>query len=197
MNYTIPMNHNLHHVLNLIHQAEGLKTLLRHSWLSTGRQESVAEHTWRMSLMAVLLHKHLKDDIDLGHTLKLIAVHDLPEIKAGDHHAFKEKPTNKPEKEQKALKDLTQLLDSHLKDQIINLWQEFEAGETPEAKFAQALDKLEVLIQHNQADIKTWDEREYDFNFTYGDKETAHDPTLKKLRQLIKQNCQTKIKQES
>ena len=71
-------------ILNILKLAEKLKFELRHSWLSNGRQESVAEHTWQMSLMAVLVYRHLEKPVNLEHTLKMIIVHDLVEAEAGD-----------------------------------------------------------------------------------------------------------------
>ena len=71
------MNNQLSGILNCLHQSEGLKRELRHSWLSNGRRESVAEHTWRMALMAIVLHKEVDSNIDISHTLKMIIVHDL------------------------------------------------------------------------------------------------------------------------
>jgi len=154
-------------VLEFIKTTEELKKLLRHSWLSDNRQESVAEHTWRMALMAIVIHPHLDFSADLNHTLKLIIIHDLAEILAGDYHAFKNVPQNKHQLEKKSLQKLLHNLPIATQNEIVSLWEEFEDNLTPEAKFAQSLDKLEVLIQHNQADISTWDEKEYDFNYYF------------------------------
>ena len=71
-------------ILSFINETEGLKKLMRHSWLSNGRRESVAEHTWRMAMMALILAQKLQRKVDIGHTLQIIIIHDLPEIYAGD-----------------------------------------------------------------------------------------------------------------
>lgn len=186
-------SHSLTDVLACIHEAEALKKLLRHSWLSDGRQESVAEHTWRMAYMAVLLAPHLEQPVDLGKVLRMIIVHDVAEIRAGDYHAFKDVPADKRAQEARALAGIVSGLGAETAGEIQSLWNEFEDGQTPEARFAQALDKLEVLIQHNEADITTWDAREYDFNLTYAYNKVAYSPMLKQLRDLILSETKTKI----
>lgn len=168
-----------------LHTAEGLKKLLRHSWLSGGSQESVAEHTWRMSLMAIALHSKIESKVDLGHVLEMITVHDLAEIVATDYHAFKEVPKNKHELEEDGLMEVLKKLDQPTQEKIISLWMEFEERKTDEAKFAQALDKLEVLIQHNEAGSDTWDEVEYPFNYVYGYDKVDHSDVLTIFRDLI------------
>src|ERR1700741_2960386 len=71
-------------ILNFLALSERLKLELRHSWLSNGRQESVAEHSWQMALMALLMHRHLEHPVDIAKTLKMILVHDLVEAEVGD-----------------------------------------------------------------------------------------------------------------
>jgi putative hydrolase of HD superfamily len=187
---------NLVQIHEFLHQIEGLKNLLRHSWLSSGRQESVAEHTWRMAMMALLLHEQIEEKVDLGKVIQMILVHDLAEILAGDFHAFKEVPKNKHQLEQKALQQLVKGLQEKTQKQIISLWQEFEERKTAEGKFANALDKLEVLIQHNEADITTWEEKEYEFNYYYGYDKVAHSEVLTIFRDLILEETIEKIETE-
>lgn len=181
---------NIH---DFLHEIEGLKKLLRHSWLSDGRQESVAEHTWRMAVMAMVLYRELDSKVDIGKVLKMILVHDLAEVYAGDYHAFKSVPTDKHEKELLALQTLTKKLPKTTADELIELWQEFEQRKTAEAKFAVALDKLEVLIQHNEADIKTWDEKEYDFNYYYAYDKVDFSEVLTIFRDLVLEETIQKI----
>lgn len=176
---------DLRGIHEFLHTAEGLKKLLRHSWLSGGRQESVAEHTWRMSLMAITLHSKIESKSNLGRVLEMITVHDLAEIVATDYHAFKEVPKNKHELEEAGLKEVVKKLDLLTQTKIISLWQEFEERKTEEAKFAQALDKLEVLIQHNEAGTTTWEEAEYPFNYIYGYDKVDHSDVLTIFRDLI------------
>src|SRR3989344_3043036 len=113
-------------IIQFHHEAERLKSVLRHSWLSSGRRESVAEHTWRMALMAILLNKYLDKGVDLLKTLKLILVHDLVEINYKDNPAFKNQPKDKSHQERKSLTKLTRVLPIELEAELIKSWQEYE-----------------------------------------------------------------------
>jgi putative hydrolases of HD superfamily len=172
-------------IIDFLHQAEKLKTILRHSWLSSGRRESVAEHSWRMALMAILISPYLDKPIDLLKTLKLTIVHDLVEINYKDNPAFKTQPADKSIQERKSLIKLLKPLPTKLKNELLELWEEYEAGKTTEAKFAKALDKTEVLLQHTEAEIKHLTKKEYSFNFYHGLEHTKHDKFLKEFRHLI------------
>src|SRR5688572_5313638 len=121
-------NDSLKNILNFLHQAEGLKRELRHSWLSDGRRESVAEHTWRMALMAITLYRELEEPVDILRVLKMIIVHDLGEVYAGDYQAYGGGviPENKHELEAEALEKLITLLPSETQEEIMALWEEFE-----------------------------------------------------------------------
>lgn len=190
------MKRNVSAILDFLHKSEGLKRLLRHSWLSDGRQESVAEHSWRVALMALVLASKLETLVDLERVLSMIIIHDLAEIEVGDYHAFKGEIQDKLKREYEALRRLTKNLGWKSQEQILRLFREFAEQKTAEAKFVKALDKLEVLMQHNQADIKTWDEREYDFNLVYADKETSFSQALSSLRELIRQDTKEKIRRQ-
>src|SRR3989344_116587 len=128
-------------IIQFLHEAERLKSILRHSWLSSGRRESVAEHTWRMALMAVLLSKYLDKEVDLLKNLKLILVHDLVEINYKDNPAFKKQPSEKSSQERKSLVKLTKILPGSIGTEVFELWEEYEAGKSLEARFAKAMDK--------------------------------------------------------
>ncbi len=174
-------------ILQFLHEAEDLKMVLRHSWLSNGRRESVAEHTWRMSLMAIILHREIGITIDIGRVLQMIVVHDLAEVHVGDYQVFgKEQPENKHELEEKALQKMVKQLPSLSGKEILSLWQEYERRETDEAKFAGALDKLEVLLQHNEADPSTYLPGEGEFNLTYADDKMFDNPVMIEFRELIR-----------
>jgi len=188
---------NLTNILSLLHLAEKLKFELRHSYTSAGRQESVAEHTWRMALMAILVEPYLDQKIDIAKTLKMILVHDLVEAEAGDvplSHIVKnpELKKVKEEKEKAAIEKIRAMLNDEVGKEIHSLWYEFEARETYEAKVAFALDKLEVQLQHNEADIKTWEPIEY--GFIYSRRPYAEfDSFLNELRVLIEQQAEKKL----
>jgi putative hydrolase of HD superfamily len=172
-------------ILNFLHEAEKLKSVLRHSWLSGGRRESTAEHTWRMALMALVLHPYLKKKPDLFKTLKMVLVHDLVEVYAGDVPAWKKDKSDKHELELFAIKKLAKTLPKKQGMEISALWQEYQRYKSPEACFAKALDRMEALIQHEEADLKYLRKDEYKFNLLHGLAECSYDPYLKKFRQFL------------
>jgi putative hydrolase of HD superfamily len=191
------MTEQLYNILSFLHFAEKVKFELRHSYTSSGRRESVAEHTWRMALMAILLEQHLKQKIDIGKTLKMIIVHDLVEAEAGDvpiprmvnNDTLKKL---KEEKEKAAIEKIRSMLNDSVGNEIYSLWHEFEARETYEAKVVFAFDKLEVQIQHNEADIATWEPIEYELIYsrrTFA----SFDASLDELRRLIEHEAEKKL----
>ena len=147
-----------------------------------------------MALMAMTLHKEVDEKIDLGHVLKMIIVHDLGEVYAGDYQVYgKDVPANKHELEEKSLVKLLATLPSYSKHEIMDLWNEFEDRKTAEAKFGVALDKLEVLIQHNEADVSTYLEGEGKYNLTYADDKVVYNQVIKEFRELIRDETKKKI----
>jgi len=185
-----------HTILDFMTLAERLKCELRHSWLSNGRQESVAEHCWQMALMAMLMHGNLEHPVDLGKTLKMILTHDLVEAEVGDVPFFErsERKTNKAAREREAIEVIRSKLGGEAGQEIHDLWHEYEAKQTPEAKFAGALDHLEVQIQHNLADIETWTPIEYDLVYTKMDQACAHDAFIAALCQAVKDDSEAKMR---
>lgn len=185
-------------IQRVLELAERLKFELRHSWLSNGRQESVAEHTWQMSLMAVLMHRHLEKPVDLGRSLEMIIVHDLVEAEAGDVPFFETgaRQDAKAERERAAIDRIRALLPPGTGDHVHALWHEFEELRTPEAKFAKALDHLEVQIQHNRADFGTWREIEHDLVYTKMDKPCGHDAFLAAFCETVKADSEAKMAAE-
>ncbi|MCL5666755.1 MAG: HD domain-containing protein [Patescibacteria group bacterium] len=179
---------DLKQILSFLHEAEKLKSVLRHSWLSSGRRESTAEHTWRMALMAMLVHPYLKRKPDLFKTLKIILVHDLVEVYAGDSVAWKKDRSQKDNLEKQAIIKLEKLLPGKQGSGVRKLWQEYQTYKTREAKFAKALDRLEVKIQHQECDFKFIKKSEIKFNLIHGLKNCEHDPFLREFWQLLKQN---------
>ena len=192
------MRDNLVQILDVIKLGEKLKSELRHSWLSDGRQESVAEHTWRVSLMAMLIEPYLIQKIDSAKILKMIIVHDLVEAEARDIPAFDtmnnaELKKQKQRKEIKAIEKIRDMLPGSLGEDVYQLWMEFEHKETFEAKVANALDKLEAQIQHNEADISTWLDVEHRMSFMMG-KHTDFDPVMTLLKELIEEDAVLKLR---
>lgn len=167
-------------ILAFLRAAERLKTITRTGWTSTGEQESVAEHSWRLCLMAMLLYGNAPG-VQLARLLKMCLIHDLGEAISGDVPAPAQTPgENKAVQERADLLQLIAPLPADLRHEILDLWDEYEAAGSPEAKLAKGLDKLETLLQHTQG--KNPAEFDYAFNLAYGRQYTASDPTLTALR---------------
>jgi putative hydrolases of HD superfamily len=170
-------------VLTFLRSAERLKTVMRSGWTSDGQQESVAEHTWRLGLMAMLLYGHAPG-IDLARLLKMCLIHDLGEAVGGDVPAPAQKAgASKADQERSDLVQLIAPLPPALRREIIELWDEYEAAGSPEAKVAKGLDKLETILQHNQG--KNPANFDYAFNLDYGQRFTAADPIMSALRERL------------
>jgi putative hydrolase of HD superfamily len=191
------MKYQITSILKVLALAERLKFELRHSYTSSGRQESVAEHTWRMSLMAVLIEPLLKQKIDTARLLKMIIIHDLVEAEAKDVSALDvlrnpEIKAGKLAREKQAIENLRSALQETNGQEIYDLFYEFEDKITYEAKVANALDKLEVQLQHNHADFSTWEEIEYDMVYMMN-QHVSFDPTLFELKNQIEHEAETKM----
>ncbi len=182
-------------LLSTLRLAEGLKRELRHSWLSNGRQESVAEHTFQMALMAILMARYLEEAVDLERTLTMILVHDLVEAVAGDVPWFEdgERKKMKAVREREAIEQIRSSLPVDAGDLVFHRWNEFEEGLTAEARFARALDNLEVQIQHNLASLDTWLPIEYELVHSKMDPHCDYDPFLRDFCRAVKKQAETKI----
>lgn len=167
-------------VLAFLREAERLKTVTRSGWTSEGERESVAEHTWRLCLMAMLLYGG-SPDVDLARLLRMCVVHDLGEALGGDVPApAQQVGAPKAGQERADLLRLTAPLPASLRDDIVALWDEYEAAATHEARLAKGLDKLETILQHTQG--KNPADFDYAFNLAYGRRYTVGDPLLEALR---------------
>jgi len=177
--------------------AERLKRELRHSWLSDGRRESVAEHTWFIALMALLTHRRLEESVNLERVLAMTIVHDLAEVEVGDIPCFEtgDRKTNKAELELAAIERIATMLPAPEGEMVKQLWLEFEDGKTPEARFVRALDHLEVQVQHNLADLSTWEPVEHGLVYTKMDERCAHDAFLRQLVLGVRTAAETKMRE--
>ena len=170
-------------ILAFLRAAERLKTVTRSGWTSEGQRESVAEHTWRLCLMAMLLYAGTPQ-VDLARLLRMCLVHDLGEALSGDVPAPEQlAAAPKAGQERADLLRLTAPLPAALRDDIVALWDEYEAAATPEARLAKGLDKLETILQHTQGQNPP--DFDYRFNLGYGRQHTDHHPVLTELRQIL------------
>ncbi|MCR4866449.1 MAG: HD domain-containing protein, partial [Lachnospiraceae bacterium] len=155
---------NTREFLNILHIAERLKDTPRHCTTSKRRVESVAEHSWRVSLMASLLRGEFPD-IDIDKVVNMCLIHDLGECFTGDIPTF-DKTDQDRDTEDALLKEWIDSLPKEVADYMKALYAEMDAQDTKESKLYKALDKLEALIQHNESPIDTWSENEYELNKT-------------------------------
>lgn len=183
-------------ILDSYQLLERLKSELRHSWLSSGRQESVAEHTWQMGLLACMVAPWLKQQVDLGRVLKMILVHDLAEAVTGDIPYFEqsERQNQKAEAEKRAMERIEGRLPAPFAAEAVALWHEFEARQTPEAMLAAALDYVEVQMQHNLAAFSSWEPVEYDLVFRKMITRCEHEPILQQLRLAVEEQASQKLR---
>ena len=181
--------------IEIMATAEQLKKTFRHSYTLDDRRESVAEHCWRLSFMALLLEKDFPE-IDISKVIKMCLLHDMGEAFTGDIPAF-DKTVNHEIQESTALQNWLQTLPAETAADFRNLYDEMDALQTSEAKLYKALDKLEALIQHNEADIRTWLPLEYDLQLTYGNEDCSFDPKIKALRDHVREDSINKIKEQN
>lgn len=179
--------------LKFLHTAEKLKCITRHSWSSTGRQESVAEHSWRLALMA-LLCKNEYPDMDINKVIAMSLLHDLGEALTGDIPAFL-KSESDDEAESKAIESVLSTLPQEEQQEFRMLFEDMEKMESDEAKLWKALDNMEALISHNEAALSTWLPLEHTANLTYGDENCLWSPWTAKLKDLIRNDSIQKLKE--
>lgn len=146
------------------------KNIGRQTYLSDGmRKENDAEHSWHMAVMALLMSEYSNTDIDVLHTISMILIHDLVEIYAGDTYAYDTKGnSDKKERELKAADKLFSMLPDDQRDKFRGLWEEFEEGETAEAKFAASMDRIQPLMLNHASGGRSWEEHGVKTSQVYG-----------------------------
>ncbi len=144
--------------LDFIVEVDKLKQVLRRtSIVGESRLENSAEHSWHLGVMAALLAEYAPPGTDLGRTLLMLLIHDVVEIDAGDTFAFDEAGNaGKAEREWRAAERLFGLLPPDQNDKLSALWEEFEENRTPEARFANALDRFHAFVQNVSNSGGTW-----------------------------------------
>ncbi|RXZ79350.1 HD domain-containing protein [Paenibacillaceae bacterium] len=152
-------NNRLDKQLEFIIEVDKLKSILRRSKLADGsRLENDAEHTWHLMMMAVLLQEHANNkEIDIARVVKMLMIHDIVEIDAGDTFAYDTKGhEDKAEREQLAAARLFGLLPDDQREECLALWNEFEHRNTDEAKYAAALDRLQPMLLNFENKGTSW-----------------------------------------
>ena len=181
-------------LLDILHVAERLKDTPRHCTPSRRRRESVAEHSWRVSLMAFLLRSEFPQ-ADMDKVTRMCLIHDLGECFTGDIPTFL-KTAKDNEIEESLLGRWIGSLPEGPAGEMQALLAEMEAQQTLEARIYKALDKLEAVIQHNESPIDTWADNEYELNKTYAFDTVAFSDWLTRLRKEILKDTLVKIEEE-
>lgn len=153
-----PSNERLQQQINFILEIDKLKQVLRQtSLIDQSRKENDAEHSWHLAVMAILLSEYAAKEVDIVRVLKMVLVHDLVEIDAGDTFCYdSEAVKDQAEREQRAASRIFGLLPTDQAAELRTVWEEFEARKTPEACFAAALDRLQPLLHNYHTQGGTW-----------------------------------------
>lgn len=179
--------------LDFLRAAERLKDTLRSGRTGQGRAESVADHSWRLTLLAMTFADQLPD-IDLLRLMKICVLHDLGEAVNGDIPAPDQDPAaSKSADERYDFASLLATLPEPVKHEFLALWDEYEDASSPEARVAKALDKIETILQHNQG--ANPDNFDYAFNLEYGRTCTDSLPLARAIRELLDEETRARAGQ--
>ncbi len=179
-------------LLEALSVAERLKSINRHCYTSEGERESVADHSWRIAVMAMLLTDEFPD-VDMNKVIKMCLIHDMGEAFTGDIPVFN-KTKEDEDREYDRLMSWVEEFPEVIREEWKALYREMDELITTEAKIYKALDKLEAVIQHNESDIGTWLPLEYDLQLEYGWENVEFSKYLTELRKLIAEETRKKIK---
>lgn len=171
------------------------KEIGRQTYLASGsRKEGDAEHAWHLAIMAFLLADYANEKIDVLKTMKMVLLHDVIEIDAGDTYAYDtEGQKTKRVREEKAADRIYGMLPEKQKAEYRALWEEFEAGETPEAKFANTLDNIQPVLLNNASGGRSWREHEVKKSQIMGRNEKTHEGSevlWEYIRNIIDKNIE-------
>ena len=146
--------------IRFILEIDKLKSVLRRTYLiDSGRRENTAEHSWHLALMAIILSEHANEPVDVARVIKMVLVHDIVEIDAGDTYFYDAAGmAGKTEREKAAAARLFGLLPDGQGEDLRSLWEEFEAGQTPDSRFAAALDRFIPQLHNYHTRGKSWQE---------------------------------------
>nr|WP_296009396.1 HD domain-containing protein [uncultured Blautia sp.] len=154
------MEERLKKQMDFLLEVDKLKLINRQTYLSSGeRKENDAEHSWHLALMAVLLQEYSNEHIDITKVITMVLIHDLVEIDAGDTYAYDTAGNqSKREREVRAADRIFRILPEDQAEQFRELWEEFEAYETPEAKFAHVCDNMQPFMLNHATGGRSWRE---------------------------------------
>ena len=163
--------------ISFIKEIDKIKYIQRKTKLfNSDRPENDAEHSWHLAMMTIVLAEHADTPIDVLKVVKMVLIHDIVEIDAGDTFIYDTtKSHSNTDNELMAAKRIFGLLPGEQVDEFIAIWEEFEAGETNEAKFAKSMDRLEPLLQNTSNDGGTWKEFDVDYQQVYEKKKVIQD----------------------
>lgn len=171
---------------------EKLKCNLRHSWTSSGRQESVAEHSWRLAVLWLLVEDEILD-VDTSKILRMCLIHDFGEAVCGDIPSFNKTQIDEKD-ENEAVDKMLHALPEKKQEEFLILFEEMREMKSRESRIWRALDMMEAAIQHNEADISTWLPLEHKLNPIYGEEEAECEPYIKELRAFVRKLSDEKLK---
>ena len=178
-------------LLEVLQIAERLKDATRHCYTKNGRHESVAEHSWMMTLMAYFMKDEFPQ-VDMNKVIQMCIIHDLGECFTGDIPTF-DKTKMDEETEENLLYNWVRTLPENYANEMIALYEEMAERKTLESKIYKAIDGLEALIQHNISDLSTWIPKELELNKTYANDKVDFSKYLKKLREEIRKDTFEKL----
>ena len=175
-------------ILDFLKETESMKSHVRSAWTATGREESVAAHSWRLCMLAMAIGPHL-DGIDSDRLIRICLVHDLGEAFSGDTPApLQDDSEDKQATERATVESICSVLGTE-GETLLELWREYDEGATPEAVAAKALDKIETIAQHNQG--VNPDDFDYGFNIDYGRDIPLTGEVMRALRELVDRETAT------
>ena len=164
------MDERLKRQLDFALEIDKEKNILRQTHLSEhGRRENDAEHAWHMAIMAYLFREHSNESVDIAKVMLMCLIHDIVEIDAGDTYAYDTEGLKTQKAREDAAKErIFSLLPEDQKQELLQIFDEFEAFQTPEAKFARAMDNLQPLLLNDSNDGGDWKEHEVTAENVYG-----------------------------
>ena len=146
-------------ILDFIVEIEKLKSVIRKTKpVGLDRYENSAEHSWHVSVLALLLKDYANESVNIDKVIRMLLIHDLGEIDGGDKIIYASETKEQKQKEEDGLSRLLSMLGEEKVTEYLNLWREFEAGETPESKYAKSVDRIPPLLHNIHGDGHSWKE---------------------------------------